>query len=275
MATDSVEICNNALTLIGSRRITALSDPSKEGRICNDNYNICRLAVLRMHPWNFATDRTELAGVTISNVTDGGVSGIKITTATAHGFSTNDYVTVDQVVGTVEANVTATVNVDDTTNFYLTGTTFENDYVSGGVCAFAPSFQFKYKFPLPSDFVRIHTVADSSDNVLSDKEYVLELGHILTDYYPVRLRYVKNLTTTTEFDTLFDEALAIYLAEKICFKLSGSETQKVALQRQLKEVMQKARFVDSVEEPSHQLDSDEWLRSRWDTNQGYVRDPMT
>jgi hypothetical protein len=273
MATNSLEICNNALTLIGSRRITALSDPSREGRTCNDNYDVARKAVLRLHPWNFATDRVELAAKVITGTSD--VGGEVNVLCVGHGFTTGDLVTVADVQGTNEANVTDTVTRIDNDNFTIDDTVYANTYVSGGVAAKAPLNQFRFKFALPSDFIRIHTVADNTSVQLAADEYLIEGLFLLTDYSTVRLRYVKNVTTTTQFDALFDEALAAYLAEKICYKITGSEALTGNLKQTLKDIMTRARYVDSVEEPSRQLDGDEWIRARWSTNQGYVRDPMT
>lgn len=275
MATNSVEICNNALTIIGSRRITALSDPSKEARACNDNYDICRKSLLRMHPWNFAMTRVELTGKTITAIVAS--SGrIKITTSTAHGFTTGNLVSVDAVVGTVEANVTANaITVVDTTNFTLDGSTFANTYVSGGIVGLAPAYEYRFKHALPTGWMRECRVADLADYQLTHKEFKVEGNYILTNYATVRLEYVDNTTTTTLFDPLFDEALAAMIAAKIAFKITASETTQDRADRNLKKVMQSARFVDTVENPSEPLDSDEWLRARWSTNQGYVRDPGT
>jgi hypothetical protein len=57
----STEICNSALIKLGASRITALTDDSKEARICNDQYDKLRQDLLREHPWNFASKRATLA----------------------------------------------------------------------------------------------------------------------------------------------------------------------------------------------------------------------
>lgn len=275
MATNSVEICNNALALIGARRITALTDPSKEARTCNDAYDGCRKAVLRLHPWNFATVRVRITGKSISAVVDNGSGLIKITTSSAHGLTTGDYVTVEGVVGTVEANQTAYVTVVNSTNFTLDDSTFTNTYVSGGVVALAAAYEYKFKFSIPTGSLRVWTVSDDSDNVLTKKEYRIEGAYILTNYSVIRVKYIDNVETTTRFDALFDELLAAYIADSIAYKITASETVREAAKRDLRGKMQAARFVDSTEDPSEEFDSDEWIRSRWSTNQGYVRDPMT
>jgi len=57
----SVEICNLALYLVGSERISSLSENTKRAKICNDLYVIVRDSFLGSHPWNFAVRRVELA----------------------------------------------------------------------------------------------------------------------------------------------------------------------------------------------------------------------
>ncbi len=62
MTTSSeVDICNLALTKIGHDSITALSENSKAGRLCNLHYGSLRDTILREHTWNFAVTRVNLA----------------------------------------------------------------------------------------------------------------------------------------------------------------------------------------------------------------------
>ena len=56
-----VDICNEAIDLLGASTITALSENSKEARLCNRRYDTVRDQVLRAHPWNAAIARATLA----------------------------------------------------------------------------------------------------------------------------------------------------------------------------------------------------------------------
>lgn len=56
-----VGICNKALILVGAKTITAITENSKEGRLCNTIYETVRDAELRRHPWNFAVKRATLS----------------------------------------------------------------------------------------------------------------------------------------------------------------------------------------------------------------------
>lgn len=55
-----VEICNAALQKLGAKRITALTEDSRNGRACNAAYARLRDAELRAHTWRFAITRESL-----------------------------------------------------------------------------------------------------------------------------------------------------------------------------------------------------------------------
>lgn len=50
-----VQICNQALSLVGAQAITSLDDDTNEARLCRINYESVRDAVLTEHDWTFAT----------------------------------------------------------------------------------------------------------------------------------------------------------------------------------------------------------------------------
>lgn len=60
MAASEVAICNDALILCGSERITSLSGTGKAARLCNEQYERARDQLLVSHPWNFAMTKVEL-----------------------------------------------------------------------------------------------------------------------------------------------------------------------------------------------------------------------
>lgn len=61
MADSVVGICNIALVSLGANTITSLSDGTVEAVLCDSMWDNARRAVLRLHPWNFALKRLELA----------------------------------------------------------------------------------------------------------------------------------------------------------------------------------------------------------------------
>ena len=56
-----IQICNSALNQLGASSITALTENSKNARLCNERYETIRDAVFRSHPWNCLIKRVELA----------------------------------------------------------------------------------------------------------------------------------------------------------------------------------------------------------------------
>lgn len=56
-----VKICNSALVTLSANTINSLSEGSDEARACNVKWDIARRAALRLHPWNFAIKRSQLA----------------------------------------------------------------------------------------------------------------------------------------------------------------------------------------------------------------------
>lgn len=68
----------------------------------------------------------------VSATSNNGSGLIRITTSTAHGYSTNDIVQVLAVVGTVEANGAWLITVINTTTFDLQNSAYVNARISGG-----------------------------------------------------------------------------------------------------------------------------------------------
>ena len=56
-----VDICNEAMDLLGAATITSLDENSKEAKLCNRRFTTVRDQVLRSHPWNSAIRRATLA----------------------------------------------------------------------------------------------------------------------------------------------------------------------------------------------------------------------
>ena len=56
-----VDICNSALNLLGASTISALTDDSKNARLCNQRYEQVRNRVFRSHAWNCLHKRVQLA----------------------------------------------------------------------------------------------------------------------------------------------------------------------------------------------------------------------
>lgn len=62
-AISKVSICNQALTYLGAKRITLLTEDSTNARTCNALYNETLEDILTETPWTFALKRTNLGTV--------------------------------------------------------------------------------------------------------------------------------------------------------------------------------------------------------------------
>ena len=56
-----VDICNSALNLLGASTISALTEDTKNARLCNQRYEPIRNRIFRAHNWNCLITRTQLA----------------------------------------------------------------------------------------------------------------------------------------------------------------------------------------------------------------------
>ena len=137
-----------------------------------------------------------------------------------------------------------------------------------------PAFGFSYAHTLPADFMRVHTVWDSGQ-IVDEACYRVEGLELLSNATELWLKYVWDLQDVTKFDPLLDEAIALHLAWKIAPVLAASEVKREQLQNDWMDALKRARFADSTEDPSEELDSDIWIRARTGVNSGFVRDPMT
>ena len=63
-----VDMCNSALNLLGASTISALTDDSKNARLCNQRYENVRNRVFRSHAWNCLHKRVQLAQNTTAPV---------------------------------------------------------------------------------------------------------------------------------------------------------------------------------------------------------------
>lgn len=268
MAITNINVANGALIKLGEKTITTLADGTKASNVISERLEPCRRAVLRSHPWGFAIKRVEITGKTITGVADNGSGLIRIT-CVAHGFSTSDKVTVAGIIGTSEANTTWTITSIDADHFDLQGSTFVNTYISGGIAALAPAFDFMFMFPLPTDFLRVVLV-----NSL-DEPYRIEGRFIVIDNLVVQMKYVHDLTDYDKMEPLFQEALEYYLAWDICYHITQNLDLKKLMLQFYDETVKRARFTNAAEGPVDKVGADEFLDSRLGTNRGFVRDPQT
>jgi hypothetical protein len=192
-----LDIANAALSIIGADSIMSFSDATKSAREAKKHYHMSRRAVLRMHMWNFATQRVVLAPL-----------------------------------------------------------------------ATTPAFDYDYEHQLPADFLRVCIVNNG------DEEFRAENGKLLINNTVVYLKYIYNCENAALFDVLFAESLAQYLAWKISYPITQSDSVKQEAWNSFRSILPIARFTDATDGPQLQIAADDIFESRKNFR-NYPRDPQT
>jgi len=119
----------------GTLFIAEVKDTTLKTRLIPFEFNVTQAYVIEVGNlyFRFYTNQGRLTdtSTTISNAVDNGSGLIRIT-STTHGLTTNDFVNIAGVTGTIEANGDFQVTVIDANTIDLVGSTFTNAYISGG-----------------------------------------------------------------------------------------------------------------------------------------------
>jgi hypothetical protein len=257
MAQSSLEVSNAALYKLGEKSISSLGDSIRQAEVCNARVDICKRALLRRHPWNFAVKRYKLEPTwsAITGAASDGSSDDQIRiTAASHGLSNGNRVTIHEVEGTTEANGTWVIADKTANTFDLVDSDFTNTYTSAGEWTLAGVFDYDYSIALPSDCLRL-LVPNLCD-------WRVEAGRLLTNDDENEIKYIYDVTDYTTMPVDFYECLALSLAIDLCNPLTQSDERKKELRGELKTALAAARFVDATEDPAEQLEANDWVNSR-------------
>lgn len=138
----------------------------------------------------------------------------------------------------------------------------------------APSFQFDYQYPLPSDFVRLDAVGDEFVGAsLTDYRTTDESAYAMANTAsgsvietslpaPLNVRYVADITVETHFDPLFSMAFAAQLAVDVAITLtnSGNKQQSAAAARAA--AISAAVTANAIERAPVPMPDDAWILAR-------------
>lgn len=131
----------------------------------------------------------------------------------------------------------------------------------------APVFEYEYAFELPADCLRIVELFEY------DGEYKVEGTQLLMNSNDLKLKYIRDVTDITRCDSLFADAFEWYLGFTISRYLTESDTVRQEAWAGFRNVMPMAKFIQSTENNQRQVDSYEFVDSRF--GYGFPRDPMT
>jgi len=135
----------------------------------------------------------------------------------------------------------------------------------------APSWGYTYQYQLPSDCLRVVQVSEFyvipglTDYIAgADAEPFRIAGQTIeTDFSaPLKVRYIRRVTNSGEFDVLFNELFACDLAVNTCESITQSTSKKESLKQDMKEALTQAIRANAIELPPQFIQDDSWIMSR-------------
>lgn len=114
--------------------------------------------------------------------------------------------------------------------------------------AAAPAFEWPYEFHLPSDSLRLLAVGEETEV----HSYRLERGKILSDENDLGITYIYQETDPTKYDASLVASLEAYLAMKLAYPITKSNTTVDAMAKVFTESLRVARTVDGLEQPNEE-----------------------
>jgi hypothetical protein len=116
--------------------------------------------------------------------------------------------------------------------------------------------QWTKEFVIPTDVLRV-----LETDLTSDADW--ELGNntdnnkvIFTNSTSLKIKYIKDITNTTRFDAMFDEALAMRIAADLAYPLVQSQTVQQNMFNAYLRFMADARTMDAQENALDTVESD-------------------
>jgi hypothetical protein len=119
-------------------------------------------------------------------------------------------------------------------------------------------FGYPYKSSVPEDIIRPHEFYHGSTQV--EPNWELEQGFLLSDESTVDLRYIKRVTNTSRFTSLFVKALYLNLGALLAIALKGDRPLKLTLIDDRDAVIRQAELMDArVGNPAEYVADEGWV----------------
>lgn len=136
--------------------------------------------------------------------------------------------------------------------------------------ASAPAFGFAYAYQFPSEAIRMIQIGEfwvgssTTDYRGADESpFAIEGRQILTNLgAPLAVKYVSNVTDSSQFSPLFVQAVGCRLAMDLCQKLTGSGSLKESIRADYKQILAAALRSDAIQKPPVQPPDNSWINSR-------------
>uniref|UniRef100_A0A6M3IYR8 Putative tail tubular protein n=1 Tax=viral metagenome TaxID=1070528 RepID=A0A6M3IYR8_9ZZZZ len=258
-STTQTTICNQALRLIGAKKITIITQAVEEARVLNDIWTDMLDEVLASHPWNFAIKRASLTAL-------GGL----VTTWTAEGTTNVWQAALTTEPASVKFN--GTTGTEQTSAAACTAANYwfwesnilyvysasdpDTAYTNPGINAVIPEFEYAYAYSLPSDCLRLIRMEES------DSDFVREEARILTDESVCKIQYIARITDTTLYTPGFITAFAARLAAEIAYPLTNSAALVETMDKLYEKKLKRAKGMDAQEGVGQKQEDLSWEEAR-------------
>jgi hypothetical protein len=273
MAEDSLEIVNEAFAQLGLQEITSsdfANGTTDRGKLANKFYDKCRKYVLKQHPWKFATKYATLYAYTTPTTTIDPAAGattvdtedVEFTAGVALFDEDTDIgkqiVGINGVAGRATITAVTSATVVECTIDEAFADADAIDSGSWRLYGAEPDHTFGFTIDLPSDWVRFKDVASTDTTVyklIADSRVVCEVDE-------VDIVYISDIEDTTKFDSMFEETLVAYLAQKMAWPATQQMNTLKAMTELYKMKLAEARSLDSQQGVPDDVGSDVLNRVR-------------
>jgi len=124
----------------------------------------------------------------------------------------------------------------------------------------APEWGYSFKYPLPTDYIRVFEVNGEDEGA---GKWKVEDGHIVTNLSaPLEILYVYRVSDANRMTSGFRAALAEVLSFEWAEDITGDDTVVEKKERSSAIAVAQARSNDGQEGIPDRIESDDWIDSR-------------
>jgi len=122
-----------------------------------------------------------------------------------------------------------------------------------------PAFDYTNSHILPTDpwCLRVIEVYQYEAH-----EWVVEGRRLLINASSIKLKYIKRITDTAEYDPMLAEAISSYLAYATAYKITGSRKKEESAYDRYKDILKDAGTIDGLEGAPPVVNSDHFEVAR-------------
>lgn len=124
--------------------------------------------------------------------------------------------------------------------------------------ATTPDFEFDNRFQVPGDFLRLLALYPEGDMI----PYRLEGQFILANDTELLIKYIAQITDTSQFPSSFSESLSYKIAANLAYSITQSTTVVQLMEAKLEGSLRDARSFDAQENTGDRVVADSFLQAR-------------